>query len=225
MPRERSQDARVLRTKAQLRAAVLALCEERDISEISVKDVTGRAGINRNTFYRHFRNKDELVADALDSAFDSLTAPNRQFVAAHERLKASVVPPPTIELFRELERSPRLYLRLLGDVGSPEFASRLRTFYEGQFLRLWNDLEMEAEPGSPPVDLRAAFAASSMESTIRWWLTKGEAVSADQVASWVWQLLNELWFKWQAGPSESRDAPDDGADVPLMGQTRAHVEE
>lgn len=210
MPRERSKDARVVRTRDQLRTALLDLCEEQDVSAITVTDVTRQAGVNRNTFYLNYKNKDELVADMLDSLFASLTAASRQFVASHQRLSAEIVPPPTVELFRELGRRPRLYIRLLGESGSSEFVARLRTFYEGQFIRLWNDSGMSAEAGSPPVDLRAAFAASAMESVIRWWLSKGCAVSADQVAAWVWQLLGELWFQWQTGtvgmdaPSESR---------------------
>ncbi len=200
MSRERSKDARVVRTRHRLRSALLDLCEEQDISAITVTEVTRQAGVNRNTFYLNYRTKDELVVDTLDSLFYSLTAPDRQFVASHERLSAEVVPPPMVELFHDLGRRPRLFVRLLGESGSPEFGARLRTFYEGQFVRLWNDYGMRAEAKSPPVDLRAAFAAGAMESVIRWWLSKGQGVSAGQVAAWVWQLLGELWFQWQAAP-------------------------
>lgn len=209
MSRECRQDARVLRTKAQLRTALLALCEEQELPTITVKDVTNRAAINRNTFYRHYVNKDALVAETLDSLFESLTAPSRQYLVAHGQLTPDAAPPPTVELFRELGRHPELYARLLGKMGSPDFVARLRTFYEGQFIGLWNDLGMVAEAGSPPVDLRAAFAASSMESIVRWWLIQGHAVPADQAAAWVWQLLSELWFPWQTRASAAPRPYDD----------------
>jgi AcrR family transcriptional regulator len=190
----RPDDPRVLRTREALVGALLALCEEKNLDEITVKEVSHLASVNRNTFYRHFGNKDELVATAFDALIDQITLTSRVSLARHEQLDPAIVPSSTASIFAEIGKRPALYVKLIAEGGSPEFATRMRMFYERQFLRRWADLGMVAAPGSPPAELRAGFSASSMESVVRWWLTNGLPVSAAEVAAWAWQLLSELWL-------------------------------
>lgn len=180
-----SRDPRVRRTRRLLRDALLALAEERDLAAITVGEVTRRAEVNRNTFYRHYRAKDDLVAQTLDALFDEVTAEDRTFVDAPGRLIPEVVPPPLIALVRRLGRRPALYRRLLGGSGATAFAARLRLFEEGQFLRLWHDLGRAAASGSPPPELRARVAVSVVQGTVAWWLNEGQAESAETLASWL----------------------------------------
>lgn len=44
------------------------------IEQTGVKDVMSAAGMTHGGFYRHFASKDELVAEALDAAFDDMMA-------------------------------------------------------------------------------------------------------------------------------------------------------
>jgi AcrR family transcriptional regulator len=194
MSTSRPLDPRVRRTRRLLQDALLALAEERDFSAITVGEITRRADVNRNTFYLHYRDKDDLVTQTLDALFDELTAPSRAFVESHKSLSPDVVPESTLALFRELGHRPRFYHRLLGEAGSTAFADRLRAFHERQFLRLWHDFGVSAAPGRPPAELRARFGATAMEGAIGWWLSSEEAVDSDQAATWAWQLLTPLWF-------------------------------
>src|SRR5690606_42068527 len=61
-------DPRAQRTRASLRAAVLDLAAERDLSAITVSAVAKRAGLNRATFYLHYPDVDALAADAMEEA-------------------------------------------------------------------------------------------------------------------------------------------------------------
>jgi AcrR family transcriptional regulator len=194
MSDSRPLDPRVRRTRRFLQEALLALAEEQDFAAIRVGQITRRADVNRNTFYLHYRDKDDLVAQTLEGLFDELTVPSRAFFESHKSLSPDVVPESTLALFRELGHRPGFYHRLLGEAGSTAFADRLRAFYEGQFLRLWHDFGVTAAPGSPPAELRARFAATAMEGAIGWWLEEGEPVDPDQAAAWAWQLLSPLWF-------------------------------
>jgi AcrR family transcriptional regulator len=194
MSTSRPLDPRVRRTRRLLQDALLALAEEQDFAAITVGEITRRADVNRNTFYLHYRDKDDLVTQTLDALFDELTAPSRTFVDSHKSLAPDVVPDSTLALFQELGHRHGLYRRLMGEAGSTTFADRVRAFHERQFLRLWHDLRVVAAPGSPPPELRARLGATAMEGAIGWWLSEGEAVGADQAAAWSWQLLSPLWF-------------------------------
>lgn len=55
------EDARIVRTKRDLANALEDLLKERSISEISIKDITDRALISKNTFYNNFNDKNELL--------------------------------------------------------------------------------------------------------------------------------------------------------------------
>jgi len=55
-----SADARAVRTRDALAAALIALMDGRDYHEISVQHICDRAEVGRSTFYAHFADKDEM---------------------------------------------------------------------------------------------------------------------------------------------------------------------
>ena len=51
---QEKMDRRVRRTKALLLQGLIQLMEEKDIKDISVKELSDLADINRGTFYLHY---------------------------------------------------------------------------------------------------------------------------------------------------------------------------
>ncbi len=49
--------------KKQITAALLALLKEKPLSEISVSELTGRAGIGRVSFYRNYESKEDILKE------------------------------------------------------------------------------------------------------------------------------------------------------------------
>lgn len=188
-------DPRIRRTRRLLHEAVLSLAEERDLAEITVSDITDRAEINRATFYLHYRDKDDLVTQALDTLFAEFTAEDRAFLDAHGRLSPHTVPPPLITLFEHINERPRLYSRLLAGSGASAFAVRLRLFEEQQIFLLWEEMGLHIAPGSPPVELRARFATTALQGAVAWWLNNDRPESPHQMATWLWDLLAPFWFE------------------------------
>lgn len=47
----------------RVRAALIELLRERDLAEISVKELCARACVARSTFYAHYRNADEALCE------------------------------------------------------------------------------------------------------------------------------------------------------------------
>ena len=56
--------------------SLLLLLEEKPLESISVKDIAARAGVNRSTWYRHFRSKTDVIrffyAQRLDEYLETL---------------------------------------------------------------------------------------------------------------------------------------------------------
>ena len=56
-------DLRVIRTRKAIREAFCAMIMEMDYPEITIKELTQRAMINRNTFYLHYESMDALLRE------------------------------------------------------------------------------------------------------------------------------------------------------------------
>ena len=55
------EDARIVRTKRDLANALEELLEEKSFDEISIKEITDKALISKNTFYNNFEDKNDLL--------------------------------------------------------------------------------------------------------------------------------------------------------------------
>lgn len=202
-------DPRVKRTRKLLQDALLSIMVDHDLSTITVQDITRRAEVNRATFYLHFRDRDDLLGQTLDLLFDNLTEEERTFVDSDGSLLSPVVPTPLTNLFRNIAARPALYRRLLGDVGSSAFVSRLNLFHEQVFLRLWADTGAVLAEGDSPPEFRAKFAASAIQGAMSWWLEYGQEESPESAAAWLWQLIRPLWFPQLGTDWNSTSADDD----------------
>lgn len=64
-------DPRVIRTRQYIEDAFLELYRSKPMKDISVSDITLVAGINRATFYKHFRDKFDLYEQYVQMCFDA----------------------------------------------------------------------------------------------------------------------------------------------------------
>jgi len=52
-------------------SALMQLLETKPMSEITVTDITDKAGVSRMSYYRNYASKDEILADHLDDIFNT----------------------------------------------------------------------------------------------------------------------------------------------------------
>ena len=64
------QDRRSRRTRALLLETLLELIEEKNYADISITELTERADIARQTFYRNYDSKDDILLSKLDEIRD-----------------------------------------------------------------------------------------------------------------------------------------------------------
>lgn len=102
--RGRSADPRAERVRARLRDAAFSLPHERPVDQITVGDLVARAEVSRQVFYRHFRDRDDAVAQAFSHVFAEALAEGGgaeartrivelfAFAAEHASMYRNVVP-------------------------------------------------------------------------------------------------------------------------------------
>ena len=49
-------DLRVIKTRQAIRIALISLLSEKELSDITISELSARAQVNRKTFYRHYRS-------------------------------------------------------------------------------------------------------------------------------------------------------------------------
>lgn len=59
----RESDLRVVKTKRVIQTAVMELLSQKELSRITISEVCAIAGINRKTFYRHYRTVGDVIAE------------------------------------------------------------------------------------------------------------------------------------------------------------------
>jgi len=207
MDSSKRNDPRIVRTRRSLLDALLEIAEEKDFADITISELTERAGINRKTFYLHYRDKNALLDEALDSLLGELMEASRRFIETHGPLDPAVPPPAIRWLLDHLAERPALYRRLLGPNGVSHFAMRLQSLYYEKFLELWGDLGYTAVTGSPPVEFRATFASAATQRIAAWWLLNDRNEAPEEIATWLWQLIHPLWFEMGAVRGNEQKSP------------------
>lgn len=68
-----NNDKRVIRTKKAICTALFKLMESKDISAITISELTTLANVNRRTFYTHYSNITDILDETESEIVDSLT--------------------------------------------------------------------------------------------------------------------------------------------------------
>ena len=56
-------DLRVIKTRQAIRSALISLLSEKELSDITISELSARALVNRKTFYRHYRSISDVVTE------------------------------------------------------------------------------------------------------------------------------------------------------------------
>ena len=65
-------DSRVLKTEQAIKEAFMELVKEKGYNQVTVSDICKKSIINRNTFYLHYLDKDDLVGKMLKTAYSTM---------------------------------------------------------------------------------------------------------------------------------------------------------
>ncbi len=163
MTKERPPDRRVRRTKQRLNDALESLIVEKGYDKITVQDLIDRADVGRSTFYAHYETKDDLLV-----SWTQLADEIELHMAQDQTDAESAMP--SLALFRHLGEYHHLYKAMLGGGGIDIVTEMIHS----RLLRHATS-ELERRPDANhqttiPIEVRAAFLASSLLALLTWWL-------------------------------------------------------
>lgn len=188
MPRQQDQDRRVRRTKKRLRDALAALMREKDLGEITVRELTDLADVNRGTFYTHYRDLEDLRRQVGQELFEELSAVLAGFQA--ERIRAGSTPAGLqavlTEVFDFVAENRELFVTILS-YGEMEFHTQLRVLIYRMYLREWNGLYDLGDAETTNYYLE--FVVSGVIGLIRTWVASGMQEPSVQMAALATQMI------------------------------------
>jgi AcrR family transcriptional regulator len=183
-----ASDARQVRSRNALTGALLELLEEKPFDQLTIREISARAGTGYATFFRHYATKEALLSDvASDEIADLL---NRTLPVLHDTNSYES----TQALCRHVAEHRNLWVALL----TGGAASILREEFIRQARRLPRDFD---KPESwLPADLGVVYGAGATMDLLAWWLSQEESYSPEQIAT----ILNRLVIAPLVGRDRAR---------------------
>lgn len=179
MPRLSHVTERGRGTLLELREALFALMSEKDFAEITIKDITDRAQIDRSTFYLHCSDKHDLLLQGQQQMIHDLFAQVPTEAPLEERLRRTFV---------YMADHVAAYRALLvhADNSSDHI---MESFVADYVARALKDGPLHISADDATLELLAHAVTNLIRGVAKWWLATPEPIPAQEAAHLVQQLI------------------------------------
>ena len=166
-------DRRVRRTRKQLRECLVTLLKQKKVQDITVRELTELADLNRGTFYLHYKD----VFDLLEKTESELLDDFNQLVMKHDA--------------EDLKKHPygifvEIYTLAYGDLN---FLNRLKQLIRDKCLHDWMEV---FRAGNPAIfDAYFSFIVSGCVGLVQYWLKTGMKETPQQLARLTEQVIRK----------------------------------
>lgn len=139
MGNNQTLDKRNQRSRAALRRALVELMKQKQLNQISIKELCQTAGVNRSTFYGSYDDLDQLLWELHGEVFRQMT---RQLGSSYEDIWATE-PEKSIRGFTEIAEYMKahreLFLLFLQNNDDQMFESNMMRFYGARYDKMLQD--------------------------------------------------------------------------------------
>ena len=163
----KKEDRRVRRTKKLLTQALTELLQKKQVNEITVKELTDLADMNRGTFYMYYKDIFDMLEKIEDELFQKLDV----IAQSHEHGDPTQqVKPILLDLFRFIEENQEMCRVLLSPNGDMNFLHRLYEAIRERSLEIWKDQMGSLD--EKEFDYRYSFVIFGCAGMIRAWVNR-----------------------------------------------------
>ncbi|MDP5274107.1 TetR/AcrR family transcriptional regulator [Chengkuizengella axinellae] len=174
--KEQKKDRRVQRTRNLLHEALQDLMVEKGYEAITVQDLIDRANIGRSTFYSHFVDKEELLAENVNILSELL----KEQIDKSETKKTEVFRFKfSLSFLKHVQESKHLWKATVAPSGM---------FVLHHIKRVISDLVQEeilisnySNSSLIPQDIAVDFVVNTLMSLIHWWMNGEEHIQVSAV--------------------------------------------
>ena len=172
------KDLRVVRTRRLLKEAFIELAIEHGAENISIRDITKRAQVGYQTFYRHYDGKDDLIltlsADLLQGAQNALIP----------GVAEAQVTENTVRLLKFMQENAQMMQILLRLSNHEDMLRAVIAMGAADGVRLFGG-------GSIPDEIIGYHFVTGQLNLVRWWLENDMPYPAEDMANYINQIVVE----------------------------------
>lgn len=179
----RAEDRRVKRTKRVLRECLFNLLEEKSIDEITVKELTEAADVNRSTFYFYYNDINDMMMQIQNEIFEvfeeSVMSAEGKFI--------------TTEDFRDYILRFLLFCKEYEKICKFVISNDPNNFLSKKIKKALLTKIPDSEkvfPEDEPKRYLTCFGLSAMWETVIQWMYDGMKVEPEKMA----QFLSQAYF-------------------------------
>ncbi|PET44189.1 TetR family transcriptional regulator [Bacillus sp. AFS001701] len=185
------REIKVEKTKKLIKETLLDLIEEKGFEAISVRDITLKAGLNRGTFYLHYRDKYDLMEKSQNEILEGLQD-RLLFIRPKEMnefYSNDEVYPPILNVYHYLKENQRFIKILISTKGDPAFPKKMKEHIKETIYEKLVDLLEEEYMIEIPHEYTTAFISSAFFGLMEQWLEKEEPITPEEMAIMHMKLL------------------------------------
>ncbi|GGC09533.1 hypothetical protein GCM10011494_30250 [Novosphingobium endophyticum] len=177
LKRDAPTDARQVRSRNALNAALLALLEEQPFDQLTIREITARARTGYATFFRHYPTKEALLADVAAEEISGLLAMTLPILHDTDSYRS------TLALCRYVGEHAGLWSALLAG-GAASIVRR-------EFIRQAQGVAEKEQNTRDwlPSDLAVVHGTGSTIDILAWWLSQDREYSPEQIATILHRLV------------------------------------
>ncbi|WP_243109973.1 TetR-like C-terminal domain-containing protein [Clostridium sp. E02] len=186
----KKQDRRIRKTQKLLKQSLLGLMEEKDFKNITVKDITDLADLNRCTFYLHYADTysllQEMESEVLNDFQDMVS--NYRYVFERDSLLPIVIP-----IIQYIEENKKICKILFKNSVSNDFLNRFHTLVQKNGTAIIK----EKYPTASQVTLNyfLDFITYGLTGVLKQWLDKEIPEPKEEVAEFVDKVITGTAIK------------------------------
>ena len=179
-------DRRVRKTRRQLRECLITLLKEKKVQDITVRELTDMADLNRGTFYLHYKD----VFDLLEKTEAEFQEDFNQLVCKHDAVDLKQRPSVIFnEIYSLVYDNADLIEILLGENGDLNFVNRLKQLIREKCLKDW--MEVFRSGNAAAFDAFFSFIVSGCIGLVQYWLQTGLKETPEQMAKLTEHIITK----------------------------------
>lgn len=179
------EDRRIRRTKKILKESLLELMKKKKIKDITIKDITDAADLNRGTFYLHYADiydlLDQIENEIIQDIFEMVTEFN-----THSENKSTYEL--LLQLFGYIYENKTLFIILMSNKNDNTLMDKVQTFIKTMGLETVKMMYHDS-----PTDYQTftlAFVSSGILGVTEHWFERGMDLPPETMAQLVDQIIS-----------------------------------
>lgn len=182
------QDRRVIRSKMRMREALISLMQEKPFPEITAKDITDRADLNRATFYLHYNNVFDLLEELEEETVSGFARMLEETPIHENSTWEPILTGKVCDYIAENQARCRC---LLLNPRSDCFTEKLTEIMKQKGQKIRKERGLEKEPRQ--LDYVRHFVSCGAMGMVKQWLAEGMPLSKAEMVELTEKIMHPIF--------------------------------